>query len=198
MFLPLNALYPLPLPHYGFHIHFSPFVQRVLWRHICHHFGHASSICRSGLLSPFCGKRASKGHSEGRCSSESLKCINCKRRNYVVQNYAVSDTKCPVFIENKKSKIIMAKLGLNPAEASEYLRQHSVDIPEDVINGHHPMWSPPHLSPNRVGNLIATSLFSHDFVILNDGSPTRSFPDRTSLSSPDLSLASSWLAAISF
>lgn len=110
---------------------FAPFIQRVRRCSLCQRFGHSSSICRSDKLSPICAKCASKGHSEEKCPSATLSCINCKRHRLDNIKHAAFDAKCPIFVENRKVKVIIAKLGLNPIEASQYLSQFNQFLPVD-------------------------------------------------------------------
>lgn len=61
----------------------------------------------------------------------SAQCINCHRREYADIAHAASDTSCPVYLEHKRRKVIMAKFGLSPRDALQFLSSHGSRLTDD-------------------------------------------------------------------
>lgn len=78
---------------------------------------------------------------------------------------------------------------------------HCEELTSPIIcgdfNGRHPLWCTTHSVPYRTGSLIADALMLSDLFILNDGSATWASADRSSMSSPDLTMISPVLAPLS-
>ncbi|XP_032684357.1 uncharacterized protein LOC116850308 [Odontomachus brunneus] len=109
--------------YFDIRVYFTLFVQKVRRCTHCQRFGHVSAQCRGGESARVCVKCASKEYQEQNCNSRHLNCINCIRTKEMDTNHAANDYNCPTFIENRRIKIIMAKLGLSPREALAYYKR---------------------------------------------------------------------------
>ncbi|EFN84598.1 hypothetical protein EAI_12748 [Harpegnathos saltator] len=109
----------------GKKIRFSPYIQKVKRCYNCQRFGHLIAQCRGGEQGRFC---ASKDHNIGDCKENKNACINCIRHKMSSFNHKANDPKCPIFIECRQLKVIMAKLGLGPSDALNFYKQNSLDL----------------------------------------------------------------------
>ncbi|XP_025162634.1 uncharacterized protein LOC105183089 [Harpegnathos saltator] len=106
----------------GKKIRFSPYIQKVKRCYNCQRFGHLIAQCRGGEQGRFC---ASKDHNIGDCKENKNACINCIRHKMSSFNHKANDPKCPIFIECRQLKVIMAKLGLGPSDALNFYKQNT-------------------------------------------------------------------------
>lgn len=93
---------------------FVPYVHKVKRCFTCQRFGHLENQCRGGKKARISGKCATVGHSAAECTSSNIQCINCIRKKFKTIGHSASDLNCPTYIECRKVKVIMAKLGLSP------------------------------------------------------------------------------------
>ncbi|EFN83350.1 hypothetical protein EAI_02160 [Harpegnathos saltator] len=115
----------------GKRIRFAPSLQKVIRCLNCQRFGHVEAQCRGGDKARSCHNCASNDHLSKECNSNSIACINCIRRNLPKTDHRANSYYCSVFIENKKIKIIMSKLGLGPREAFTYYKSIGINQPEN-------------------------------------------------------------------
>ncbi|XP_011141120.2 uncharacterized protein LOC105184204 [Harpegnathos saltator] len=116
--------------YFGKKIRFAPYIQKVKRCNNCQRFGHIEAQCRGGSRAMMCATCASKGHHSKSCSSSHLACINCLRRKLPFPNHRTSSDICPTFIENRRAKIVMAKLGLNPSDAMAFYKSTGHRLPD--------------------------------------------------------------------
>lgn len=98
-------------------IHFTPFYQSVRRCSNCQRFGHVESGCRGGSTAQVCEHCASKEHRGTACREGVKRCVNCIRHKLSSVSHSASSTNCPVFVQARKIKIIMAKHDCSPREA---------------------------------------------------------------------------------
>lgn len=119
--------------YHGKKIRFSPYIQKVKRCNNCQRFGHIEAQCRGGAKAEVCTSCASKEHTKN-CTSTQYNCINCLRRKIPFPNHKASSNICPIFIENRRVKIVMAKLGLNPSDALTFFKSSGHRLPDKWFN----------------------------------------------------------------
>ena len=63
-------------------------------------FGHYAKDCPTSGV-PVCGKCSAEGHSTRDCQEETIKCINCLRKNCNEFGHTASSFKCPSLIKEQ-------------------------------------------------------------------------------------------------
>lgn len=129
---------PKAASYFGKVIFLKSYVQKVRRCDNCQRYGHPATQCRGGAGARVCSKCASHDHDRKACKALSSSCVNCIRYNntktrsvpFLTSHAATSDT-CPVYIENKRIKIIMAKLGIGPKDAFRFLSKYSAQLNDE-------------------------------------------------------------------
>lgn len=126
------AVVPEVMMVYTAEVKAVPFIDRVKRCSVCLRYGHLARFCKDTHV--YCGFCAERGHDEKCCRVKkddpgAAKCINCCREERPDVKHSALSKNCPVFLLQKRIKVVMAFHNKNPREALEMLEKSGGRIP---------------------------------------------------------------------
>lgn len=96
--------------------------------------GHLVAQCREGTKARVCERCSSHDHSVQNCNSDTLNCINCIRKRAKNIGHSTASNPCPVFMQNRRIRIAMSKLGLGYKDAELFILKQRHTLGEEWFN----------------------------------------------------------------
>jgi len=134
-----TSIVPPSVIYMGKRLTLRPYIQKVRRCDKCQRFGHIAKICRTTDINAICvrcGKHSSShnGDDKSKYTSDKPSCINCLRHKLKDGEHEASWFKCPIFLQQKEIKRIMAYRGASFSEAVNIMHNSADKLDNCSVN----------------------------------------------------------------